>query len=143
MRKRFAPSTIYLKCGLPSLSMSDATFEMFTASGLGTSKGKRKKKERKIISGLYANGDTTQKVPCLPSTTRHEQIRLEAEMRIVTEIRPIHNDLARYRRVSNFQVPNSNTNFVVDAKSNYQTETDSGTIRIPSSKKKKKYRIRI
>ena len=34
VRKRFAPSTMNLKCGLPSESTSAAAFEMLTASGL-------------------------------------------------------------------------------------------------------------
>ena len=94
VKKRLAPSTTYLKWGLPSVSTRAATLEMLTASGLMFT-----------VSTYIANPITR----CYsPTTTRNEDIRLESKVRTVPEIRPIGYDFSSYQNgssVSATQVP--------------------------------------
>ena len=66
-----------LKCGFPSESTNDATFEMLTASGLGSMLG-----ISRVLQGEIN----------LPSTTGHENVRLEAHMRGVTKFGSVHDN---------------------------------------------------
>ena len=74
-----APSTMYLKCGLPSASISWETLEMLIASGLN---------EDKLFQELGVIRSNS------PTTTRDEYVRFEPEVCDIAELRSLGNNLA-------------------------------------------------
>jgi hypothetical protein len=69
---------MYLKWGLPSVSVKAATLETFTASGLN---------DRQLV--FRAGGDAN-----IPPTARHKQICLETEVSTIPEVGTVQNDFA-------------------------------------------------
>jgi len=79
VKKRFAPSMTYLKCGLLSASTRLDTLEMLTASGL---------------THVSSASSVGRLVKTAPATTWNEEVGFDAEVKSIPEIGSVGYDLA-------------------------------------------------